>query len=78
MPEVPAHIKVLKSPQPVPSTPVSYFKRSAVGRFFESVNPALAMGTGSPIPESRDDLEEDPAVQQLRIKKIIVQEEQKR
>ena len=77
MPEVPAHIKVLKSPQPISSTPASYFKRSAVGRFFESVNPALAQSTGFPIPESRDE-DEDPAVQQLRIKKIIVQEEQKR
>jgi len=66
MPDLPAHIKVLKSPQPVPSMPASYFKQrpSAVGRFFESVNPALARASGSPIPESRDDQEqeEDPAV----------------
>ena len=62
MPEVPAHIKVLKSPQPVSSTPVvSVFKRSAVGRFFDSVNPALAKGTGFSIPESPN--EEDPEVQ---------------
>ena len=76
MPEVPAHIKVLKSPQPVSSTPVSVFKRSAVGRFFDSVNPALAKGTGFSIPESP--IEEDPAVQQHRMKKLLVQEEQKR
>jgi hypothetical protein len=60
MPEVPAHIKVLKSPQPIPSTPGSMFKRSAVGRFFESINPALANGNGFSIPESP--IEEDPAV----------------
>ena len=61
MPEVPAHIKVLKSPQPVSSTPGSVFKRTAVGRFFESLNPAISKGTGFSVPETPS--EEDPAIQ---------------
>jgi hypothetical protein len=40
----------IKSPQPV-----SIFKKSAVSRFFEPINPAIATASGSPIPEAPEE-----------------------